>query len=311
MKGVKGWWIGGLSLLLLTGLGFGVPKHLNPGIYYFSEKIDQTPIADLDYYWQRDTASSLAPKDVKIDLKLSDAKKIVYSFVELGNAKEKIHYVATINDKGNWDSLFVDSDQNGVITAKEKTPLHFQNEMDGYKLRMNADPIRVLVGYKNTAGNSIHKYLSFDILMQHHPASGQVIVLHRTRSWFVGEGRFAEGKSNEIPVKIALVDLNSDGIFGDFAQDGLFVDANYNGIFENKEKAKFSALVDIAAADKTKVQYRNYIFSWPYCLAVVPVKQWVDSAKYEPSDDAEPKKKEELPKVENGIDLIDINSIIR
>lgn len=311
MKGVKRWYLGVCTLVVFAGLGFSVPKQFNPGVYYFTEKTDLTPLAEIEYYWQRDNAASVAPQDVKIEVDTKDAKKIVYSYVELGNAKQKVHYFATINTKGDWDSLYVDVDQNGAITPKEKVLLQFQNENEGIKYRVVANPVRVLVNYKNTAGNSIYKHLSFDLLLQYHAQSGQVYVMHRTRSWFLSECRFNEGKNNGIPVKVALVDLNSDGVFSEFSQDGLFVDANYNGVFDKGEKAKFSALAEIESPDKKKVQYRNYVFSWPHCLAIVPVSQWEDSAKYEPSDDAQPKAKVQLPKADDGLNLVDINSLIK
>lgn len=311
MRGVKGWYLGVCTLLLVAGLGFSVPNQLNSGVYYFTEMVDLTPIEGLEHYWQRNNVSAVAPKDIRIDIDLSQAKKVVYSYVELGNAKQRFDYVATINGKGDWESLYVDLDSNGAITPDEMVLLHIQNQDQGHKFRMNANPIRVLVNYKNTAGNAIHKFLSFDVFLQHHIGSGQVILMHRTRSWFLGEARFIDRKLGEVPVKIALVDLNNDGVFSDFNQDGLFIDANYNGVFEKREKAKITALMDVRDKEKGRVQYRNYVFSWPYCLAVVPVKEWIDSANYEPKDDGEPQKKTDLPPVKDGLNVVDINSIVK
>jgi alanine racemase len=77
-------------------------------------------------------------------------------------------------------------------------------------------------------------------------------------------------------------------IVGSICMDMLIADVNYDGSFDKKEVAAFSNLFEIKDKDRNTVQYRNYIFPWPYRLAVLPVSEWKSSAAFEPKSDGDP-----------------------
>lgn len=306
MKKDPRWIVGAFALFFLLSLGYKVPKYFNPGVYYFEEKTNWAPFSGIQFNWRQATVSSVAPQEIEVPLDLSQAKKVIYASFELGNNKQVVYLAGIVNSKGNLDRLYVDLNNDLVLDESDKVAVNFQEEEKGTKYRSNASPLRTLVSYKNAAGKEIKKYLHFDVVMEYNDRAQKGMIYYRVRSWFFGECRFDERKIGQLPVKIAIVDANNDGIFGDYDQDLLFVDINYNGIFEKGEKADIKALF----YDKDKTQYRNYIFSWPYCLAVVPISEWKDSSIYEPKDDTpQVVVKAELVEV-NPLDHLDMASLL-
>lgn len=289
MKKARLWLVALLALLTLAGLGYRVPDNFIPGVYQFVEKSDVSPFVNIPFYYREDTIYSVAPKDIKNNLDLSNAKKTIYGSFELGNLRQNVYYAATINKKDEIDGLYVDLNRDGVIDTQDRVLLYIPQEYkDGTRERTTNDSMKILVDYRTSGGVIVHKYISFKLLIQWQPQRGAAHTAHVVTSWFLGEARFMDGK-NELPVKIAVIDGDGDGIFNDFNKDKDLVvaDVNYDGQFEKNEIAAFNSLFELKSEDHQKIQYRNYIFAWPYRLAIIPVTEWKSGAAYEPSSDGD------------------------
>jgi hypothetical protein len=248
------------------------------------------PVSNVSIYYHEDTIYSVAPKEIKVDLDLSEAKKVVYGSFELGNLQQKVYYLATINKKDDIESLYVDTNRDGIINESDNTLLYInQDYKDGTRERVSNDSSRILVDYRTASNVVIHKYLSVKIMILWQPRSGLARTAHLVTSWFAGELRFTDSQ-RELPVKVAIFDGDNDGIFNDFNQNkDLFVaDVNYNGQFDKNEIVAFSNLFEMRGKDRSNIQYRNYIFPWPYKLAILPVSEWKNSSAFEPQSDGDP-----------------------
>jgi hypothetical protein len=284
-------WVAILVILILLALGYRTPKYFTPGVYVLSERRNTTPIEGIPVYYQEDTIYSVAPAEIKVDLNLADAKKVVYGSFELGNVQQKVFYLATINKKDDIEALYVDRNRDGVLNSRDRVLLYVHNDYkDGTRERTTNEPLRILVDYRTASNVIVHKYISFKIMVLWHPKSQIARTAHWVTSWFTGELKFSDDK-RELPVKVAVIDRDSNGIFNDFNnkdRDVLVADINYNGKFEKNEIVDFSNLFEIKDKNRKTIQYRNYLFPWPYRLAILPVSDWKNSAAFEPSSDGDP-----------------------
>lgn len=274
-------------ILFLLGWSYRMPKHLSPGVYQLEERTTWSSLPQTAFKLVKDDMASVAPKDYAVAERLKKGGKTVFASFPLGNANQRVQYLALLDEKSKWQGLFVDINRDRVFDEQDQVLLSFEENVRGSRLKYTAEPLLIPVDYKTSAGRIIQKSLRVEIYLFSNPDSGFVETMHRVTSWFEGEVRFAPEKGLEYPVRLALVDLNGDGNFNNFSQDAIYLDLNYNGVFEKNERASFSSLFELGEKNRQKIQYRNYVFQWPYRFAVVPVSEWESASFYEPAGDRE------------------------
>lgn len=274
-------------LLFCVGWSYRMPSYLNPGVYQLSPRTTWSSLPASAFKLVKDDISSAEPKDLKAAPQIKAGQKAVYASFTLGNAGQKVNYLAILDEKAKWQSLYVDVNGDNCFDEQDRVDLSFEEQVRGNRLKYTIEPVVIPVSYKNSAGRIIRKKLQVDIYLFYNPNNSLVETMHRVVTWFEGEGRFSPKKGLEYPVRFALVDLNGDGNFNNFSEDAVYIDLNYDGVFGQRERVTFRSLFDLQTATGENKQYRQYVFPWPYRLAIVPVAEWESSSFYDPVDDAE------------------------
>lgn len=195
-----------------------------------------------------------APKEKLAAQPSYKSKTPVYYVAKYGDSKDNV-FTFVIDESGGtgkgYDTLYVDGNNDNRIDA----------DRERFRFRMSSvsrdDPIRLTIQVR--AGGRTMPYRFNFTAFPYSDAKHRTGKIHanlRNSSYRTGEAVF-DGKLS----KIAIADLNSNGLFNDvemglFHGDRVFVDANGNGSFKDDKDAGGST--GFAYAKYTKIGGRWY-----------------------------------------------------
>ena len=220
------------SVILPTEFLFGQmdsapQKHtVTMELYEASNISDMTGFGNCQWLYPLDE-----PNETLLEQPDYNSKKLYYYAAKYGDADDKIHTLVLDESKGTgrgYDTVYVDLDNNNRIDANK--------EKFSFQLGTTRKTIPVRIKLTVTSGGKkIPYYFSFAAFPytdENNPVE-KVHATARNSSIFVGKANFGEGQ-----YKIAIADLNSNGLFNDvekgmFRGDRFFVDLNGDGKFKH------------------------------------------------------------------------------
>ena len=171
------------------------------------------------------------PNEILLEQPDYNSKKLYYYAAKYGDADDNIHTIVLDESKGTgtgYNTVYVDLDNNNRIDPN--------NEKFSFQLGTTRKTIPVRIKLTVTSGGKkIPYYFSFSAFPytnEKNPGN-KVHANARNSSIFVGKAVFG-GRQ----YKIAIADLNSNGLFNDiekgiFRGDRFFVDLDGNGKFKH------------------------------------------------------------------------------
>jgi hypothetical protein len=202
--------------------------HLEP--FHEPKVTDLTHFGNCQWLYPLDE-----PNETLISEPAYGSAKRVYYAARYGDAKDNTYAFVIDESAGThtrFDTLYVDlNNDNRLDPAREKFPL----TLSGLVVR-EARNVRVTL-LISAGGKTIPyavDFAAFPYKDREHPVE-KLHATCRDSSVMVGEALF-EGQR----YKVALADLNSNGLFNDYEQDlfrgdRFFVDLNGNGTFDNDQ----------------------------------------------------------------------------
>ena len=260
-----------LMACLILSIGATYKPVLTPGIYPVE------PNGDWDLVdFPKDTYHPDAfhvfllqrPEDIKLELPEGKFDDYQFGEITLGNAGTTYQFVIGNQKNYFYDRLYVDLNQDGVITTEEEIELiEQQNIALGYTRQILEAHLTLDVEYALEDDKKTTHELDIVLTFFYQRAQDNVIAFYtvRNNTFLVGTGM---GDKN--PVYFALVDADGNGIYNDLGIDMLFVDKNGDHRFDyRKETGVLAGLQEMRGPDGKKGIYRLILSAWPGKLGIV------------------------------------------
>jgi hypothetical protein len=219
------------SVILPTELLFGQAGSIEQKQTVTMEQYEGPDITDITGFGNCQWLYPLdEPNETLLEQPEYNSKKLYYYAAKYGDADDNIHTLVLDERKGTgtgYDTVYVDLDNDNRIDAN--------NEKFSFQLGSTRKTIPVRIKLTVTAGGKkIPYYFNFSAFPytdEKNPGN-KIHANARNSSIFVGKANFGKGQ-----YKIAIADLNSNGLFNDvekgiFRGDRFFVDLDSDGKFK-------------------------------------------------------------------------------
>jgi hypothetical protein len=171
------------------------------------------------------------PNETLLEQPDYDSKKLYYYAAKYGDTEDNIHTIVLDESEGTgtgYNTVYIDLNNDNRIDPN--------NEKFSFELGTTRKAIPVRIKLTVTAGGKKIPYYFNFTAFPYTDVKNPVEKVHanaRNSSIFVGKANFGEGE-----YKIAIADLNSNGLFNDvekgmFRGDRFFVDLNGDGKFKH------------------------------------------------------------------------------
>lgn len=212
--------------------------------------------------------SSEKPEHLRLELPEGRYAGYQYGKIALGNAGTVYDFVIGNQNSYFFDSLFIDLDQNGVITLQEEVKMdEQQNIAMGFTRQILQAQVKFDVNYDLSSGKQIQRTLAIVLTFfyQKTPDSLMVFYTVRNNTLLVGTGM-----TSKDPIFFALVDADGNGIYNDYGVDMLLFDRNGDKRFDYvKERQVLAELQELSGLDRKKGIYRFVVPVFPEQIGIV------------------------------------------
>lgn len=226
--------------------------------------------------------SSEKPEKLKLEIPEDRFAGFHFGKIVLGNAGTVYDFVIGNQNSYFFDALFIDQDQNGVITTKEEVKMEEQQNVAlGFTRQILEAQTKLDVAYRLSQGAKIKRTLSLTMTFFYQKTPDALLTLYmvRNNTFLVGTGMTAKD-----PVFFALVDADGNGNYNDYGVDMIFFDKNGDNRFDYlKEKQTLAELQEIYGMDRKKGIYRFIVSPWPTQLGIIDGLESFNLKDYEPA----------------------------
>lgn len=231
-------------------------------------------------------ADDRKPDGIRIELPIMD--KVFYHEFRLG-PMENSRYMVYGKDKNKYiEYMYFDSNGDNVITEDESIPvcIYSSRRTDGtlYWFTEPLQPLKIPVDYRHSDGSVFTKDLTMSVsfLTIQQASSRTETMLYglsvMTMTWFMGEIPAGGGRL----LKVAVADMNGDGVFNDNGVDALIIDKNLDSVLDwEKERLILGKTWKGLSAEGKKVSLVPAVAAWPQKLILIRKGSAVDPVQLE------------------------------
>jgi len=268
---VKRRWLIFLVFGLLFAIGAGNRPVLTPGIYpvqpggdgwdqvVFDKKSNYRP--GIKYF------TAIQPSDVRLELPKERFASFSFGRFSLGNAGTEYTMVIGSQNRYFFDTLYIDLDRDGVITAREEVKMNERQSVAlGYTVQELDAEARLTVAYRTSTGKIVEHPLDIRLIFYYGKFSDEPMVFYMVQNTTFLQGT---GLLNGKPLSFALVDGDGNGRYNDWGDDFLFYDKNGDGKYHfGKESQVLNPLHDLKIGQNNGI-YRLIVPVFPAKIGLI------------------------------------------